>query len=257
METWSNRRYQLCWRSPSPSSQVLHQHDPELRLDLSAQQQEQVEQRWRQGQAQGRQLERLPLYRLLEWQARGSNLHLRSGVGDYAQYLGLSSAEVTSYTVAGATLTNEGWVLEQRSQAVAEGQGLWHVKPSGHVHPPHDAWAAVLWESEEELGLQPDELQQPRCLGMVCSRATPCWALCYSLETPVAFEEICRRPKRDAWESTRLFTLPAEPDHLQDWLLQNFEAITGIGHATLLLAGGYRFGEAWWDETLSKLKKSL
>lgn len=258
---WSNSRYEIWWRGQVAPDQVTLSHDSEDELTLNAELEERVAEYCRKARREGRKVEPLPLYRTVQIQGSEAQLHVEAGVCNYEQYLGLGGLRIAepqavSLAIAGVTLSDRGWILEKRSSRVAEGTGLLHVKPSGHVHPPQSPWQAVIMEAEEELALVAKELEDAMCIGVIRGKTAPCWGLIYTMNTPVAFSDILRRSRIDDWESQELLTIPSDGASLSDWLVDNYERVTGMGHGSLLLAGWQRFGDDWFVQTWARLPHS-
>lgn len=219
---------------------------------LSEQQRSWIAEHCEQRRQRGQKVENHRLYRVESMARVEAGLCLRAGVMGYEEYLGMSALGVRqglSLVVSVATRLPDGWALEQRSAQVAAGTGLWHVKPSGHVHPPESPWQGVVREAREELALEPGELTAGSWLGVIRSRAAECLAVVYSLESPVSLDEIRSRQPEDSWECDRLFALPIWGDDLGPWLLEARERLTGIGHGTLLLAAARTLGQEWLQRT--------
>lgn len=207
----------------------------------------------------GQVVENHLLYRVRSMAWRERALELRAETMTYEEYLGLSGmgeCQGLSLVVSAATRLRDGWVLEQRSGRVAEGAGLLHVKPSGHVHPPEEPWQGVLREAHEELALRPEEVQKGRWLGVIRSRVAQCLSMVYMLSSSLSVDEIRQRPRDDAWESDELSGLRLSPEEESEWLLRERHTITGIGHGTLLLAMAACHGQSWLLEMARQLELS-
>ena len=195
---------------------------------------------------QGRQVKNLPLYHILDWRAEAGQLRFELGLTCYEDYLGLSmvSKELapTVLAVAAATEIEGRIVLEKRSQAVAQGMGLMHVKPSGHVHPPQSPWQALLAEAWEELALRPEEMLDGLCLGLVQSLTANCFCLIYTARTALNWDEWKLRQPEDAWEAEELSGLSKQRHSLDEWLARPAELATGPGLAAVRLYREFLYG---------------
>lgn len=244
--------YEIC-HVAAPGEELFEvRWDANSRPQLSEQQSHWIREHCEQRRQSGQKVENHRLYRVESMGPKEGRLCLRAGVMDYEEYLGMSALGVRqglSLVISVATRLPDGWVLEQRSARVAEGRGLWHVKPSGHVHPPESPWQGALREAREELGLEPYELSAATWLGVIRSRAAQCLAVIYAMESPVSLDAVRARQPEDSWESDRLFPLPEQDRDLGHWLLQARERMTGIGHGTLLLAAARTQGSAWLKST--------
>ena len=240
-----------------PLEVVLDYHE-ERSTDLGTPWEQRVAALCNQERQRGQHIENLPLYRVLHWEVCGARLNLQLGQAMYEQYLGMSRLPgapkrvIEPLTIAAACEVEDCLVIERRSATVAIGQGMLHVKPSGHVHPPDTVWQAVLAEAAEELALEPDELLEPTCLGWVRSLTASCYCLLYHFRTPLGWSELLARRPRDAWEHEELLALPIDPEGIASWLSSDAN-IAGPGRATVLLLGRQRFGEEWFACQLSRL----
>jgi hypothetical protein len=251
------------------------EHDPARALILEPAVRDEANLRCAEARRAGRKVENHPLYRVLGWEASQKGLRLSTAAIDYETYFGLSvlqgRSELTTHSfdlvgggprvevlaVAAATEVDGCLVLEQRGQKVAQGAGMLHVKPSGHMHPPQTAWEAVLAETEEELGVTPTELLGTQFLGLVRSLTAPCIVAIYRFKAALSWKELLARRPVDAWEYEHLLPLRLEPDLLEKWLLESFaEGATGPGHATVLLEGRARYGQEWFEQIWRRLQKA-
>jgi 8-oxo-dGTP pyrophosphatase MutT (NUDIX family) len=185
----------------------------------------------------GQRVENLPLYRFFEFAQDEHGLHLWVGQVSYEEYLGLGVLRHLQaplvLAVAAATEVGGQLVLERRSARVAQGVGLLHVKPSGHIHPPATPWQALQQEAWEELALQPAEIEQARLLALVRSHTANCVSLIYGLQTSLSWPALSGRHPVDAWESDELLGLGVDSPSLCRWLEQEGERSTGPCQATV------------------------
>lgn len=241
-------RYRLLWQGVLAPEAVQFHYHPSSRFEAPAQQVQAIEQLCREARAQGQHVENLPLYRLLDWRFEQQQLQFELGQTCYQDYLGMSRlglAEApTVLAVAGTTEIEGRIVLERRSSAVAQGAGLMHVKPSGHIHPPQTAWQALLAETWEELAVRPDELSQALCLGLVQSLSANCACLIYTARTELNWSEWSSRRPQDAWEADELVGLDSDPASLDEWLARPAALSTGPGQAAVRFYREWRYGPA-------------
>jgi hypothetical protein len=225
--------------------QVVFDFDSQRRFQPPVQWAEAAQEACREAIRRGRQVKNLPLYHIFDWRA-GEQLEFRLGLTCYEDYLGLSMVSKehspTVLAVAAATEIEGRIVLEKRSQAVAQGMGLLHVKPSGHVHPPQSPWQALLAEAWEELALRPEELLEGLCLGLVQSLTANCYCLIYAARTALSWDEWKLRQPEDAWEAEELSGLSKERSSLDEWLARSAELSTGPGLAAVRLYREFLYG---------------
>ena len=215
-------RYRLLWRGQVAPDRVSIEYDDSHSFPVPTELARAASEACHESLRRGRQVKNLPLYLIRDWSGDAQGLHFRLGLTCYEHYLGLSlvAKEQAPLVLAVAATTEiEGRiVLERRSQAVAQGMGLTHVKPSGHIHPPQTPWQALLAEAWEELALQPEEILEPQCLGLVQSLTANCYCLIYTAKTTLSWQEWSSRQPQDAWEAEELSGLPVDLPSLDAWL---------------------------------------
>jgi 8-oxo-dGTP pyrophosphatase MutT (NUDIX family) len=241
-------RYRLLWRGQIAPEQVSFEYDAGHRFEMPPQLAPAAAEACRDSLERGRQVKNLPLYLVRDWSGDSLALRFQLGLTCYGDYLGLSlcAKEQAPLVLAVAAVTEiEGQiVLERRSQAVAQGMGLLHVKPSGHVHPPQSPWQALLAEAWEELALRPEEIHDELCLGLVQSLTANCLCLVYRLKTNLSWEEWSSRRPEDAWEAEELSPLSCDHESLDEWLTRPEELATGPGLAAVRLYRDFRYPKA-------------
>lgn len=242
-------RYEILALGPFRIQDVHLQFDSSAQVPISSEQRVAIQARCDGWRAEGRKVVNGPLYRVLSWTATSHRLDIAVGPTFYEEYVGLNSRAIEALTVSSATAAGDQLVLERRSQKVAEGRGMLHVKPSGHVHPPQEPWQAMLAEYEEELAILPAEVEEPVCLGLVRSLSANCYSLIYALRVRAPLEELKQRSAVDAWEHEELQGLECRPETLRQWPVDVYpHRVTGPGHATVLLYGRHCYGQDWYDD---------
>lgn len=239
----------LVWGDGPLSEVVLEQSGS--RFDLGPERQRLADLACQKMRDQGITLTADPVYRLTSW-TTGERLVLRTVRGDYSQVVGMKShpewgvpAQVLA--VCCALECPEGFVIEQRSAKVASLPGMWHIAPSGSLQPPHSALQTLLCEAAEELGLQPEEVEQARCLGLVYGERSGVFQIACSARTPVAFEQMLGRRRSGAWEQDGFLLAPACPEALPVWLKTHASKVTLGGRAILWAEGRRRWGSDWFE----------
>lgn len=232
-------RYRILWQGQLAPEQVGLEYDPGRRFQAPDEWSKAARRACREAVGQGRQVKNLPLYHLLNWSFEAGKLLFQVGLTCYEDYLGLSlvakEQSPTVLAVAAVTEIEGRIVIEKRSQSVAQGMGLMHVKPSGHVHPPQSPWQALQAEAWEELALKPEEMLVCQCLGLVQSLTANCYCLIYRLSTNLRWEEWRGRQPEDAWEADELSGLSQDRASLDEWLAQPAQLSTGPGLAAVRL----------------------
>lgn len=238
-------RYRLLWQGRLLPEQVTFHYQAENRFAVPAGWAVASAEACQESRRLGRQVKNLPLYRLLDWSAQAQGLNFELGWTCYEDYLGLSLCAKEQapivLAVAGTTEIEGRIVLERRSQAVAQGMGMLHVKPSGHIHPPQTPWQALLAESWEELALKPEEIHDGLCLGLVQSLTANCYCLIYTVSTRLSWSEWSARQPEDAWEADELTPLATDRESLDEWLSRPEELSTGPGLAAVRLYRDFKY----------------
>lgn len=217
-------------------------------LRLTPAQQAQADRACERLREEGRTVTPDPIYRLLEWRAE-ERLELLVERANYAQVVGIKAhpewgLSARALAVCCLTECRDGFVIEQRSARVASLPGRWHVAPAGSLQPPHHLAQTLRSEAREELGLEPHELVEPRCLGLLYGRASGIFQLACSVRTPLRLQEMLARERSGAWEQDGLLCAPASREALPLWLEQS--PLLTPGAARILQAEGERrWGSDW------------
>lgn len=221
------------------------------RFELGPERQRQADQAcWRLRQ-RGQRVEPNPVYRLLSWTV-GERFTLRADRGDYSQVVGAKThpewgVKAQVLAVCCVMECPQGIIIEQRSARVAALPGKWHIAPSGSLQPPNGPWRTLLAEAGEELGLEPREVQQARCVGMLFGEVSGVYQLACSARTPVSLEQMLKRRRSGAWEQDGFVCAPACPDALPGWIATHRDKLSHGGRAALWAEGRRRWGSDWFD----------
>lgn len=224
------------------------------RFDLGAERQAMADRACEERRREGQTVTANPIYRLHSWTV-GPKLELEVGRGDYSQVVGTKAhrewgikAEVLA--VCCVLECPQGFVIEKRSQKVAAVPGLMHIAPSGSLQPPATPWETLLQEASEELALEPAELENPCCLGLLHVEPVGVYQLICTARTSVSLDEMCRRERSGAWEQDGLLCAPSEPQGLATWLAERGESLTPSARMGLWVEGRRRWGQAWFEAQL-------
>lgn len=195
-----------------------------------------------------------PIYRLHSWTV-GPELRLEVSRGDYSQVVGTKkhpewgiNAQVLA--VCCALECPQGFVIEQRSVKVAAAPGLRHIAPAGSIQPPATPWETLLQEALEELALDPSEMKEARCLGLVLVEPVGVYQLICSARTSVSLNEMRGRERSGAWEQDGLLYAPVDPDGLSEWLAEQGDGLIPCARMGLWVEGRRRWGEDWFEAQL-------
>lgn len=190
-----------------------------------------------------------PIYRVENFEG-GDRLKIAVSQSCYFDIVGIKAnpqwgLRARALTVACVTECPEGFVVEKRSQKVASVPGKLHPVPAGSVEPPHPPVQTLIDEAREELGLEPEEIADPLCLGLIYGEHSGIFQLICSTETKVGIHELRKREREGSWEQESLLTCPVQPSALLDWVRERDENFTRGGRTALIVAASPDFDEAW------------
>lgn len=268
-------RYRFEWTGDLPARALSSTYDPGAVAELGPAQRAELERMLARRAAAGEVLIRRPdgalpdLYRLLSFEASARELRFRLGRTDYAEYL-LTNVEhpewrrelgpqaMSDALAASLVLvTADGRVpWGRRSRRILDARACaYHVLPSGHPEPPGSLVAGLLDEAREETGVEPGELFDLCCTGLLRSSASGKPELTFRARTSVTFDAMLARERAGAWEFDELYTLPWRAADVARWLVLHRDDAVPPGHAALLMAGRAAFGAAWAAEVLRALAR--
>jgi len=233
-------------------------HSPELDLVPTPSLDARIETLCEGLRAEGRRVERLPVYRVGDWSRVGPDLQLSVGITDYGVALAQRihpewfSERLPTLAVCALTMCGPHAVVEHRSGRVAISAGLLHVKPSGNLQPPEAPLDGLTREAHEELALPPEELSDCRLLGLALCHGT-LLDLIYRWECGRPLEQLLAREGHDAWEHDRLLAVDCRPEPLAAWCRANYLTCSPPGHAAFMLEGQRLYGDEWFAGVWSVL----
>lgn len=187
-----------------------------------------------------------PTYRLESW-AVGERLTLRVSPRSYFDSVLLKRFPewgLRSQVLAVVSVTEclDGYLVERRSARVAALPGRLHPVPAGSIQPPAHPIETLLTEAREELGLEPQEVKEIQCLGLVYGEKSGVYQLVCRATVDLTLEQIAQRPCSGDWERDQIFNVPAEEGPFRAWIDQRREALTTAGRMALLMEGERRWG---------------
>ncbi|MFL5701205.1 MAG: hypothetical protein ACJ8AG_00075, partial [Ktedonobacteraceae bacterium] len=112
--------------------------------------------------------------------------------------------------------------------------------------------AAMRREIREETGIQASDIVEQYCLGSVYDLSSPHGELCFLTRLNISLAEVRARTPEDQ-EIQQLLALPVTSRNLREFILNNHGNISATGEPNLLMYGGVRFGEEWWEEMMREL----
>jgi ADP-ribose pyrophosphatase YjhB (NUDIX family) len=267
------REFEILVRGCFDPGQVAVRYDEALQMPRTDETTSWIERCWQskllQAQDRGVPLYDAPLYRLASAEVQlDGRLHLTLGPTAYKEYVATRDRSFASQhhrqdlsnplAVCSVLETQDGYLLLDYRQGVDVYENRYHViggffereRDRSPVGTP-DPFAAMRREIREETGVHPDEVLRQLCLGLAYDLATPHPELCFLSCLRLSREEVLLRQPETAEAHLRWTTARAES--LRSFLFTYHGIISATGESCLLLYGGWRFGEAWYAETLWRL----
>jgi 8-oxo-dGTP pyrophosphatase MutT (NUDIX family) len=251
-------------------------YNPSLRMPISQPIQAWMDTLWEEKLASAREqhipLFDAPLFRFVEIEAQADGtLHLLLGDTGYKEYVttrvpefaqGRNREELgNALSVCSVVETSDGYVLLDKRQGVDVYVGRYHViggfferDRDSTVTKQPDPFGAVRREIREETGILQSDIREQICLGVVYDTATPHAEMCFLTSLTIPSAEVHnRKPEED--EIKQLAMLKVTESELREFLLKNHGNISATGEPNLLMYGGIKFGEKWFEEMLRYLTK--
>jgi 8-oxo-dGTP pyrophosphatase MutT (NUDIX family) len=208
-----------------------------------------------------------PLFRFVEVEAKADGtLHLVLGDTGYKEYVTTRVPEFAqgrkreelgnALSVCSVVETSDGSILLDKRQGVDVYVGRYHViggfferDRDSTVSKQPDPFGAMRREIREETGILQSDIREQCCLGVVYDTATPHAEMCFLTQLNIPLAEVHNRiPEED--EIKQLETLFVTKESLRDFLLKIHGNISATGEPNLLMYGGVRFGEWWFEEQM-------
>jgi 8-oxo-dGTP pyrophosphatase MutT (NUDIX family) len=249
-------------------------YDPSLRMPTNPTIQAWINTLWEQKLAIAREkgipLFDAPLFRFIEAESKSDGtLHLVLGDTGYKEYVTTRVPEFAqgrkreelgnALSVCSVVETSDGYILLDKRQGVDVYIGRYHViggfferdRDSTISNQP-DPFGAIRREIREETGILQSDICEQFCLGVVYDTATPHAEMCFLTQLNIPLAEIFKRIPEEN-EIKQLETLFITKESLRDFLLKNHGNISATGEPNLLMYGGVRFGEGWFEEMMRYL----
>jgi 8-oxo-dGTP pyrophosphatase MutT (NUDIX family) len=211
-----------------------------------------------------------PLFRFVEVEAKADGtLHLVLGNTGYKEYVTTRVPEFAhgrkreelgnALSVCSVVETSDGYILLDKRQGVDVYVGRYHViggfferDRDSAVSQQPDPFGAIRREIREETGIQQSDIREQFCLGVVYDTATPHAEMCFLTRLTIPLAEVFKRIPEEN-EIKQLQTLFITKESLRDFLLTKHGNISATGEPNLLMYGGVRFGEEWFEEMMRYL----
>ncbi len=248
--------------------QLIVTYDPAQRMPKTADTQTWMDDLWQQkltlAREQGRRLFDAPLFRFVAATAQSDGrLHLCIGNTSYKEYVTSRTPDFAQkhprqelgnpLAVCSVVETDDNYILLDKRQGVDVYVGRYHViggffERDLDMGTQPDPFAAIRREIREETGIQTLDISEQYCLGVVYDLETPHGEICFLTRLNISLNEVMhnRTPEED--EIKQLLSLPVTQESLREFIVNNHGNISATGEPNLLMYGGWKFGEEWFDE---------
>ncbi len=249
-------------------------YNPSLRMPTSPTIQAWIDTLWEQKLVLAREqnipLFDAPLFRFVEAEAKpDGTLHLVLGDTGYKEYVTTRIPEFAqgrkreelgnALSVCSVVETSDGYILLDKRQGVDVYVGRYHViggfferGRDSTVSQQPDPFGAISREIREETGILQSDIREQFCLGVVYDTATPHAEMCFLTCLSIPLVEVHNRiPEED--EIKQLEMLKVTETELREFLVKNHGNISATGEPNLLMYGGVRFGERWFEKMMRYL----
>ena len=246
--------------------QLIITYNPSLHMPTTAVISDWMDTLWQQKLATAREknipLINTPLFRLVNVASESDGtLHLVLGNTSYKEYVttrvpeffqGRDRQELSNaLAVCSVVETSDGYILLDKRQGVDVHVGRYHViggffERDLDMTGQPDPFQAMRREIREETGIQSTDIREQYCLGAVYDLTTPHGELCFLTRLNISLAEVHMRTPEDN-EVQRLLSLAVTAESLRDFVLKYHGNISPTGEANLLMYGGVKFGEQWFE----------
>jgi 8-oxo-dGTP pyrophosphatase MutT (NUDIX family) len=254
--------------------QLVISYDPLQRMPITPAIQSWMDARWEERLAQARASNSLlfeaPLFRLISASASSDGtLHVVLGDTTYKEYVttrlpafaqGRPRQELgNTLSVCSVVETSDHYILLDKRQGVDVYVGRYHViggfferalDMNRDAQP--DPFASMRREIREETGIQTGDIKEQYCLGVVYDLNLPHGEMCFLTRLHIPLQEVLtREPEED--EIKQLYTLKVTAESLREFILRHHGNISATGEPNLLMYGGWKFGEQWFEDIMQHL----
>jgi 8-oxo-dGTP pyrophosphatase MutT (NUDIX family) len=220
-------------------------------------------------QEQGQRLFDAPLFRFIAaTPLMNGSLHLVLGDTSYKEYVTTRTPDFAQkhprqnlgnpLAVCSVIETDDNYILLDKRQGVDVYAGRYHVIGGFFEHAldmntQPDPFAAIRREIREETGIQAIDIEEQYSLGVVYDLQTPHGEMCFLTRLNISLHEVLhnRTPEED--EIKQIYSLQATAERLHEFIVTHHGNISATGEPNLLLYGGKKFGEKWFDEVMKDI----
>ena len=260
------REFEILARGLFRLDQLIITYNPALKMPTSPAIERWMDTLWAQKLAAARErgvpLFDAPLYRFVDVEARaGGTLHVTLGDTAYKEYVTTRDPEFSTgkqrqelgnaLAVCSVVETSDGYILLDKRHGVDVYVGRYHViggfferELDSLENGQPDPFGAMRREIREETGIQPADIVEQYCLGLVYDLATPHAELCFLTRLSISLSEVKTRVPEEN-EIQQLKALYITEQSLHDFIRQNHGNISATGEPNLQLYGELLFGQQW------------
>jgi 8-oxo-dGTP pyrophosphatase MutT (NUDIX family) len=268
--------FEILARGLYRSDQLAITYDPSLRMPVTPEIQQWMDQTWQEQLVIARELQfahyDAELFRLISVQARSDGtLALVLGDTTYKEYsttrfppftqtFGYTRQQLgNALAVCSVVETSDGYILYEKRRKTALHSGRFHVIAGFFERTldydaagQPDPFGAMRRELREETGIQASDIRAEYCLGVAYDLTSPHGELYFWTRLAISLAEVRTREPEDD-EVQHLLALHATADILRDFILANHGHISATGEPAFLLYGAVMYGEVWFDEIMTRL----
>ncbi|HLI91176.1 MAG TPA: NUDIX hydrolase [Ktedonobacteraceae bacterium] len=259
--------------------QLVIDYDPSLRMPTTPQIRNWMDRVWQERLAfareHGARLFDGALFRFVDAGVRADGtLCVLAGATGYKEYVATRMPEFAqiherrelgnALAVCSVIETSDGFILLERRPETSAYAGRYHViggffERDRDMGARPDAFGAMRREIREETGIQTVDIREQYCLGLVYDLALPHAEFCFVTRLRIPLDDVLHQRTPEDDEIVQLHTLPVSGESLRGFVLAQHGNISTTGEANLLLYGGWKFGDGWFEEimrSLSSLRSS-
>jgi len=201
-----------------------------------------------------------PMCRLDRWEVHGDVLELSLSPTTYKQFLGTNMADPDQFApeelanplgLSPALLSADGVLMfGRRSGAVAYYPNRVHPFAGALEPTDRSVFDGMLRELREELRLEPSDLSEQRCIGIVSDNRLRQPEMIFYVRTQRTSREMAMT--LETLEHRACVAVPARQEAIEA-ALSDCGAMTPVAVGTLLLFGRRCFGGEWFDRQSARL----
>jgi 8-oxo-dGTP pyrophosphatase MutT (NUDIX family) len=255
-------------------AQLVIDYDPSLRMPTTPQIRAWMDRVWQERLAMAREhgarLFDGDIFRFVDASAQSDGiLHVLVGATGYKEYVATRMPEFArnherrelgnALAVCSVIETSDGFILLERRPGTSVYAGRYHViggffERDRDMGERPDAFGAIRREIREETGIQAADIREQYCLGLVYDLALPHAEFCFVTRLHIPLDEVLHQRTPEDDEIAELHSLHVSCESLREFVLAQHGNISTTGEANLLLYGGWKFGEGWFEEMMRLLE---